>query len=539
MRLKNLETVSCDVLVVGGGGAGLRAAIAARLKDADVMMVSKSRIGHSANTYISKAVMAVAGCGEPLDNAGIHQEDTIEGGRFLNDRAMVAAIAGRMGAEASFLKACGVKFGMEGERFKILQVPGHRYPRHLFGENWRGSDLVLPLIHRARELGVRFTEHFFVTRLFSSDGQVAGAAGVTDNGCFLAIRAKTVILATGGYAQIYLNTNNAPGITGDGQALCYDLGVSLKDMEFVQFYPTAMGRRGSHLLLNERLLAQKGVTLENCDGEDIFKRNNISDPMAVTRDLLAQLVIKEINGKKSSQRHVIMNLTGLSPEVAGALAPILPGAYRKGQRAFPVLPTTHFCMGGVATDDRGGTSIAGLFAVGEVAAGAHGANRLGGNALAEIFAMGAVAGETSAALAKKEQFFSIRRQAEDEKKRLEKIGAETGAGPRQLIRDLKNVMWEKAGIVREEGGLKQALAQIGKPTPVVRVRTPYDLIKYLEYKNMTRVAEMVCRAALERTESRGSHFRTDFPEENNHSWIRNIVLRKGVSGMERELTNGI
>jgi len=533
MQLKRIETVSCDVLVIGGGGAGLRAAIAASLAGVDVMMASKSRIGLSTNTYISKAIMAVAGSGEPVDNAAIHQEDTLQGGRFLNDRAMVAGIAERMGDEALFLKECGVRFGMEKNRFKVLHVPGHRHPRHLFGENWSGRDLVIPLRNRAQALGVRFAEHLFITRLFTETGRIMGAAGITGDGGFLEIRAKTVILATGGYAQIYLNTNNAPGITGDGQALAYDLGLTLKDMEFVQFYPTAMGRRGSRLLLNEKLLAQKGVTLENTDGEDIFVKNNILDRMAVTRDQLVRLVMQEIGENEDGRQHVVMNLSGLSSEAAGQMVQILPEAYRKGQRIFPVAPTTHFCMGGVVTDARCGTAIEGLYAAGEAAAGAHGANRLGGNALAEIFAMGGLAGAAAAADSKKMEppYFS-ESLAVAEKHRLEKQGDAEGISPKAAIRELKTMMWEKAGVIREEKGLKFALDRVVGAEKPVAIKTRVDLIRYLEFRNMQRVSEMVCRAALERTESRGSHYRSDFKKEDSQNWIRSILIRKSASGMD-------
>ncbi len=533
--LQRKETIDCDVLVIGGGGAGLRSAIAARSNDVDVLIVSKSGSGHATNTSISKAVIASSGWGVPEDNPAVHAADTIEGGRFLNDQAMVAAIAEGASAEIAFLQECGVNLGMEGGKFRLLKIGGHRYPRHVYGKNWIGSDLVTPLIQRAKQAGVRFEEHVFITRLLASEGRITGATGITRDGDFLAIQAKTVILATGGYAQIFLNTNNAAGITGDGQALSYDLGVPLKDMEFIQFYPTATGKRGGRILLYENLLPRKGVVLRNGDGEDIIKKNGITDPTSLTRDQLAQLVIKEIEHGRTGKQSVFMDTETLSEETAGQLTQLLPSSWWKGQKTYEVAPTAHFCMGGIVTDRWGETSLSGLFSAGETTGGAHGANRLGGNALAEIFAMGTLAG-TKAARQSMEigATPSIHEAAEDERLRLDKTFSAQGSSPSKLIKQLKTLMWRKVGIIREKSELEEAYRLIQGPWPAAAVADCADLIKLLEFNNMRLVAEMVCTAALERTESRGSHFRADYPGEDNERWLKNIVLRKGDTGMRVE-----
>jgi succinate dehydrogenase/fumarate reductase flavoprotein subunit len=531
--LKKAEYFSCDVMVIGAGGAGLRAAIsAATSRGRTVFIVSKSKIGHACNTYISKAVVAASGQTESSDNARAHWVDTLEGGRLINDPAIVARMTQRIPAEIAFLTGCGVRLSMQGKEPRVFKVPGHQHPRHVSGANWKGSDLILPLVHRARQLGVRFFEHVFVTRLFAADSRIRAAVGISTDGRFVVFKARSVILATGGYGQIFRNTNNAPGTTGDGQALSYALGVPLKDMEFVQFYPTALGRRGSRLFLNEKLLAQAGVTLENGSGEDIFKRHGYPDPLAVTRDMLAQLVFREIREAKADQKHAVINLNGLSSEAAAELSQLLPSSFRRGQKRFPVVPTAHYCMGGIVTDDHCRTSIEGLFAVGEAAGGCHGANRLGGNSLAEIFSMGSLAGETAAREAPQQiHLDSIRRDAADEKKRLEGMFSEKGNPPRQLIDDLKKIMWDKVGIIREKKALEAALDMLQGTWPPASVTVCSDLVKHLEFQNMRLVSEMVCRAALMRTESRGSHFRQDFAKEDNESWKNNIEVRKGVASM--------
>ncbi|MEN8808639.1 MAG: FAD-binding protein [Desulfobacterales bacterium] len=535
MLVRSHEKLSCDVLVIGGGGAGLRSAIAAKLCNADVLLASKSKLGPCSNTYISKAIIAATGWGTPDDDENVHIIDTVKGGRYLNDQKMVAKVAERTHSEITFLKECGVYFDNHEGTLRVIKIPGHRYSRHVYGTNWTGSDLVLPLKRRAKQVGVRFAEQVFVTRLMAAEDRICGAAGITADGRFFTLYAKVVVLATGGYAQIYLNTNNVPGITGDGQALAYDLGIPLKDMEFVQFYPTATGKRGNRLILYEKMLAQPGVVLCNGRGENILECHGIADPTKVTRDQLAQLITNEIRQGVSPDQEVFMDMAALSEETARQMSPILPSRWWKGQKAFKVTPTAHFCMGGIVTDQCGETPLKGLFAVGEATAGVHGANRLGGNALAEIFAMGSWVGEMAAertrdigkAVVPKNTF-------EKERSRLEGAFSNQGLSAKQLINELKQLMWDKAGVIRQESELGEALKRLREPWPRVAVSSPTDLIRLLEFQNMRCVAKLVCRAALERTESRGSHFRTDYPEEDNRIWLKNIVLRKSKTGINVE-----
>lgn len=537
MLVKSKETLSCDVLVIGAGGAGLRSAIAAKSGEADVLLASKTKIGPGSNTYISKAVIASSGWGTPDDNAKAHLEDTVAGGRFLNDLSMAAKVAERAHSEIDFLKACGAHFHMDDGKHRVIKIPGHRYARHVYGSNWSGRDLVVPLKDQANQVGVRFAEHLFITRLMAAGHRICGATGITTDGRFYAINAKVVILATGGYAQIYLNTNNVPGITGDGQALAFGLGIPLKDMEFVQFYPTAAGKYGSRLILYEKMLDQPGVVLRNGQGENILERHGIEDPTKLTRDRLAQLLTDEIKMAGTPDHKIFMDMEALSEETARQVKSILPSRWWKGQKVFKVAPTTHFCMGGIVTDQFGETTVKGLFAVGEATAGVHGANRLGGNALAEIFTMGSWVGErvaerinTIGAASAPENVF------EEERCRLEGAFSHKGVSVKRLKEELKQLMWTHAGVIRHESGLKKALAHLRKDLPEVAVTSPADLIRLLEFQNMRCVAKMVCRAALERTESRGSHYRSDFPAEDNRRWLKNIVLRKGDAGVHIETT---
>lgn len=532
MKIKRQEMLDCDVLVIGGGGAGLRSAIAAKKNHADVLLVSKFKLGRATNTFISKAIIAASGWGVSEDNKDVHMDDTIKGGRFINDHSKVSRITERIGSEIAFLQECGVNFKMMEGKPDLLKVPGHHYARHVHGENWTGSDLVLPLIQRVKQMGIRTKDDVFITRLLSSDGHIAGAIGITPDSDFIVIRAKTVILATGGYAQVFLNTNNASGITGDGLALAYESGVALKDMEFVQFYPTAIGKRGSRLLLYESLLVQKGVVLKNREGDDIIRKNRGADPKQITRDQLTQLIMKEIKNDHAGNQQIVMDLSSLSEETAKRFSQLIPSSWWKGKKQFEVVPTTHFCMGGILTDQWGETSQKGLLGAGEVTSGAHGANRLGGNALAEVFSMGSLVGSRAAELAAKIEFVPLPQEIIDnEISRLEGMFPQQGVPPKELIRNLKTLMWNNVGVIREKNELEKALRQLQGPWPQAAIKNNADLINVLEFNNMRLISEMVCIAAIQRTESRGSHYRIDFPNEDNHQWLKNIIFHKGGAGI--------
>ncbi len=270
MKSKIFERLSSDVLIVGGGGAGLRAAIEARERGSDVLVVSKSRVGYGNNTYISKGSFAAAtGWTDARDNPEVHKQDSLAGGRFLNDRRLVAAVAKDAASQIAFLEKCGVRFFRHDGKIQLRHVPGHSYPRHVRGEHQKGSDFIRPLREYALKIGVRFADRILITRLLNSEGRFVGATGIMSNGKFIIFKSSCTILATGGFAQVFQFNNNAAGITGDGQSLAYEIGVPLKDMEFVQFYPTALGRFGNRLLMYEALVSNAGAVLLNADGENI------------------------------------------------------------------------------------------------------------------------------------------------------------------------------------------------------------------------------------------------------------------------------
>jgi len=535
MKFSGTETMTCEVLIIGGGGAGLRAAIEARQAGADVLLVSKSRVGYANNTYIAKAIIAASGWGDPRDGGRAHLEDTVNGGRLLNDRELVSVMVNEAKREISFLEKCGVIFAKKERQFHTEQIAGHSFPRQIRGQHRTGSDLMLPLKQYAEKIGVRFADRVFITRLFSSGNHVAGASGVSHDGRFLVFKAGSVILATGGFGQVYLHTNNAAGITGDGQALALELGLPLKGMEFVQFYPTATGRLGNRLILSEVLVMAEGAILKNSAGEDIALKHGLKDPMQMTRDRLAQTIMGELLAGRDVDGGIIMDLSPIPEERLVPLGSLLPSGWHPDQKTLVVAPTTHFCMGGIMIDKNAETSLAGLFAAGEVTAGVHGANRLGGNALCEVFTFGGIAGGKAVARARESGPIDLSRDATDhEKLRLQSRFKGTGENPKDLARSLKEIMWLKVGILRDSKGLSEALEKILElqvKAVEVSIKKASDLIRCLELDNMLRLSEVVCRSALLRDESRGSHYRTDYPKEDNDRWLQNIVVRKGENGL--------
>jgi len=532
--------ISCDVLIIGGGGAGIRAAIAARAKGADVFMASKSRIGYGNNTFISKGVFAAAtGWSNSFDSPQTHTKDTIEGGRYINDKRLVRKVAEGSPKQIDFLEACGVKFSRKDGKIRVTHTPGHSYPRHVAGEHHTGRDLIIPLRNYAIKTGVRFGEGVFITRLFTSDDHIAAAAGIDYKGNFLSITANSIVIATGGFAPIYLHNNNASGITGDGLALAFNLGLSIKDMEFVQFYPTALGKRGNRLLLYEAIIFDAKAVLKNSIGDDILVKYGLYDPLRMTRDRLSRSIMKEILDGRSISNGVLLDLSTVKEADLKRIASFLPSMKNGYKDGLIVSPTAHFTMGGIVINEEAETTVQGLFAAGEVCSGVHGANRLGGNALAEVFVLGVIAGENAAktALKGKRPRFPEKELLKEER-RIEASYFNGHRDEKDLRMSLKEIMWENVGIIRNTKGVERALdtiTELNSCVPDMYVRDRSALIKSLELKNMLLISEMVCRAALLRKESRGAHYREEYPQEDNDNWLKNIFIRKEGSGIKLEV----
>lgn len=543
MNLKEAEYISSDVLVIGGGGAGLRAAIAAREAGAATLLVSKSAVGLGNNTAIAKAGLAAAtGDKDKNDSPDAHVRDTLKGGRFINDVRLVRKAAQRIVSEVSLLAGCGVPFEKEGGKIMIGRSAGHSYPRQFYGKERRGTSLTAPLKKYASSIGVDLMAGVVISRLIVRNGQFIAALGVDKEGRFLVFPAKAVVIATGGLGQIYLNTDNAAGMTGDGYALAFQLGIPLRDMEFVQFYPAAI--EGKRILLYEVFVLNLGGVLKNARGENVLVKYGLTDPLLMTRDRVARAFMREILNGNDVAGGIVMDLSPVSGENMERFHYLLPPAALKGKREFLVSPTTHFFMGGIATDEEAGTPIKGIFACGEASGGLHGANRLAGNALTEAFAMGGVAGE-NAALRSRARTVKQPEAAivEAEKTRLESLFRKGDGNLEELVTALRETNWYRCGVIRSHSGLEETVGRIreirsmAKTVPVADMRS---LIQKLELDNMLQVSEIVSRAALKRTESRGAHFREDYPEESS-DWRATILVsnRNGEIVLEKRPVVGV
>jgi len=327
-------------------------------------------------------------------------------------------------------------------------------------------------------------------------------------------------------------------MTGDGYALAYEMGLPLCDMEFVQFYPTALGRLGRTIVVYETLVVNLGATLRNSLGEDILERHGPGDPLVMTRAKLTRAILREILEGRGVEGGVVMDLTAISPQNLEKAKGQLPPRIRD-KESFIVAPTCHYFMGGVKINERGETGLEGLWAAGEVCAGVHGANRIGGNAFAEIFTFGTVTGSEAAARALKVAPAKPEprevNQALDDLKSL--VRSRGGVAESELRKEMKKTMWFNAGIIREEKRLKESLEKLSslrQALPLSRVGEIRELHRKIELRNMLLVSEVICRAALMRTESRGSHFRSDYPEENDGDWLQNIFVKR--HGQEMKLS---
>lgn len=540
MNLDGPEYIKSDVLIIGSGGAGLRAAIAAREKGVSVTLVSKSLIGLGNNTALAGGNMASAsGEADPRDSPEIHTRDTMESGRFINDRKLVERMTELAQYEVSNLKRYGARIEEENGKHIIHRSAGHSYPRTVGSEKGRGTDYTLPLKAYAAKIGVKFKEHVFISKLLVNNGKATGALGFDWNGNMLVLQAKSVVLAAGGLGHLYSQTNNAAGITGDGYALAYSVGIPLRDMEFVQFHPTAIGH-----VNYEVWVLNAGAKMKNTLDEDIFIRHGMLTLMDMTRDRTARAIFQEIAEGRGKEGGVIIDLSPVSVANMQKYRSALPReAISEGKREFIVSPACHFHMGGCVIDTETRTKVNGLFAAGEVTGGEHGANRLGSNALAEIFALGSLAGENAAEYARNAVVGNIEPgEVEGEKARLESLTGENSEITVNLTRNLQETMWNKVGIIRNGKYLKEALGKINEirlSSKKAKAADVRGLMRRLELENLLLAGEMVTRAALTRTESRGAHFREDYPTEDE-TWLANLFItnKNGKMTIEKRPVQG-
>jgi fumarate reductase (CoM/CoB) subunit A len=553
-QLSNLgEKLETDVLVVGGGAAGLRAAIEASENGATVTIVAKGIIGKSCVTLLAiHSCNACFGHEDPRDSPEIFYEDTIRGGRGLCNEKLVQAMTTECQDRMIDLEKFGVNWDKKEGKYVQAQYPGHRYPRSLYVDKKTGIAMLNALMTEVKKRSnIRLINNYFVTNLMTSDdGKVIGATAIDlETGEFKECLAKSTILATGGGMHTYEYSSGNYESTGDGFALAYRVGAKLTDMEFVQFFPTQMyyprSIRGTAGPSSIRYSIH--AKLFNSTGERFMRKYSPEYMELDTRDNLTRAIWMEIKaGRSSPHGGVWLDCSYLPNRIIDYAVqqafggwmfqgvPMLEFGLDIREVPLEVGPTAHFYMGGIKVNSEWATDVPGLFAAGEVAGGINGANRLAGNALTETQVSGFRAGKYAAQYAKKvRRLSSNTKQVEKEKERVAKIfKRKSGIRPVEARKKLQRLMWNNAGIIRDEQGLKKALEEIDaiRTHDLPRLclssasRTyNHELIESFELENMLDLAEMTTKAALLRTESRGAHYRADYPELKEE-WNKNITI---------------
>jgi succinate dehydrogenase / fumarate reductase flavoprotein subunit len=574
-----------DVLVVGAGGAGLRAAIAASAAGARVGVVSKSLLGKAHTVMAEGGVAAAMGNVDDRDSWKVHFADTMRGGQYLNHPRMAEIHAQEAPARVRELEAWGALFDRTDDG-RILQrnFGGHRYPRLAHVGDRTGLEMIRTLQDHGIHQGIQFHMEHTVATLLKDGDRVVGAFGYErERGRCLVWEAKAVVLATGGIGRAFSVTSNSWEYTGDGHALAYDAGAELIDMEFVQFHPTGMvwppsvrgilvtegvrgeggvlrNREGRRFMFDDIPPNYKEQTADNeeegwryCQGDKNARR----PPELLTRDHVARCIVREVReGRGSPHGGVFLDISWIKERIPNAAEHIkkkLPSMYHQFKQLadiditkepMEVGPTTHYMMGGVRVDPESQmSSLPGLFAAGECGAGLHGANRLGGNSLSDLLVFGQRAGEHAARFANEHGAGRIdETQVETTSQRLfapfeRHDSSGGGEGPYQIQHELQVMMQDLVGIVRREPEMEQALEGIARlREQAARVAVPGNR-EYnpgwhtaLDLGNLLTVAEAVTRAALERKESRGAQFRDDYPDKDAEAGKVNIVIHKGADG---------
>lgn len=546
MEERNITT---DVLVIGGGGAALRAAIeAAGREGIRVIAVSKSIMG-SGNTRMSTANICVPL--EPPDGPEIQLQDTIKGGGFLNNQKLAKVVIDQGTEQLMALERLGCVFRRQEDLEHLLGEPrgGHSHPRGR-GALGEGLGIVRVLNAQALHYGVEpYEETMVMDLLTDKNGAVAGAVALDlRDGSLVVFTAKAVILAAGGAGQVYLYSTNSMLNTGDGYAMAFRAGAELLGMEMVQFMPFTFAYPDSQ---RGKFIGEAGhfgprARLLNAKGERFMERYDPERLERSTRDTVARAIAMEILEGRGTPRGAVWLDMREGRDRLAFYKDRYPIMYKRTndvygpeegewRKPFEVMPSVHYFMGGVRVDESYLSSLERLLVIGENAGGLHGGNRLGGNSILELMVSGAMAGKAAASMAADSDLPTPDKdQLTHAVERINRLLTSEGTGtdPYTIRDKIKAITWEKAGLVRSATELQRGLDEITSLTEDLSRMTLRDrsracnreLRTALEVENMALVSEMILRSALKRTESRASHYRKDFPEANDAQWLKYLVI---------------
>jgi succinate dehydrogenase/fumarate reductase flavoprotein subunit len=531
-----MEELTTDILVIGSGLAGLLSALEAEKTGLHVLMVGKFTIGMGTNTSLANGAFTASNSSFSKED---HLQATLESGKGLSQGRLVKTLVEKGPEALKRLRDYGVPVLERGMGYIMDRPEG--------SSQLPGILLIKPLVERLRNSSIKALPGLVIFDLVVEEGRVKGAFGFLKDGKPCLIRSKAVVLSTGGAGAIYRRNDNQRSILGDGYGLALRAGLPLFDLEFVQFYPFVLGEpRLSSFLLYPPY--PKEVKLFDEKGEDLLERFNLRGDLnravIVRRDRLSIALYNMIQ-----TGDVFFDLTQVPREKweRYPLNFLKKSKFPFHQRPFLVSPAVHFFMGGVEIDEKGATSLPGLFAAGEVTWGIHGANRLGGNALTECAVFGIVSGQSAAEYVREKEdgqgistLFSenlMKRWGRRAEAYLRKRRGSFDP-PRDLLKDLKDLAWRNASPVLEEGSLKEGLerlASIAKRIDEVYPATLKDLFRKRDLENVALLLKAILKGSLLRTESRGSFFRKDFPDQDDTHWLKNTCyrLKKG----ELEITH--
>jgi succinate dehydrogenase / fumarate reductase flavoprotein subunit len=545
------ETHEHDVLIIGAGGAGLRAAIEALAQGARVAVVCKSLLG-KAHTVMAEGGLAAAMANvDKSDNWRAHFRDTMRGGKLLNNWRMAQLHAQEAPDRVRELEQWGALFDRT-ENGEILQraFGGHTFKRLCHVGDRTGLEMIRTLQDRGVEMGFDVFMECTITRLLKDGDRVSGAFGYwRESGSFVAFKAKSVVIATGGIGKSWKITSNSWECTGDGMALAYAAGAELLDMEFVQFHPTGMvwppGVQG--LLVTEAVRGEGGI-LRNKNGERFMEKYDPKRMELSTRDVVSRSIYTEVReGRGTPHGGAFLDISHKPAEYVKRKLPSMYHQFKEladvdiTKGPMEVGPTCHYVMGGIRVDaETGQSSVSGLFAAGEAAGGLHGANRLGGNSLSDLLVFGRRAGLAAAEHAKKTAAPTLdNAQLDDaERQALAPFERAGGENPYTIHHDLQETMQNLVGIFRTDEDLRKALVEIEKLKERAR-RTHVEGARLfnpgwhlcIDLQCMLIVSEACTHAALARKESRGAHSRVDFPKTEDEWGKKNHVIAKKGDAM--------
>lgn len=517
-----------DFIVVGSGVAGLRAGVEIARNGARVTVLTKERTGES-NTEYAQGGVAVALADD--DEVALHIEDTLNAGAGLCDKSAVQILVEDGRRYIQELIEWGAEFDREDGHLLFTREAAHSRRRILHaGGDATGHEFVRSLVARARrEPNLSFLAHAATEELIVEDGDCVGVRYLDPLvRAPRELRARAVVLTAGGAGQLFLHTTNPPVATGDGMAMAFRVGAELADMEFVQFHPTALNIEGApRFLLSEAMRGEGGV-LRNAQGKRFMARYHSSEELA-PRDIVSRSIVAEI--ERTGTRTVYLDMTALAPDFVRQRFPkiyetCLKYGFDITRDLIPVSPAAHYCMGGVRTDHDGRTTLKGLYAAGEVTCtGVHGANRLASNSLLEGLVFGARAGraaltEFANANVPRAKSNAVTGNA------LEAYSGEIAVAVRKRV---KRLMWERVGIIRSRESIERALRE-------------FEQISHAKLraasKNFLTVAMLIARSAMWREESRGGHFRSDFPQSDDAHWrVHSIIHSATGDALNAEITS--